>query len=142
MERSGIAPLLQKNIHSWSTKQHEAFKAGNLEQVAYYIQAKYQEVSSLVRQKGLEPAEIELLQKNIRNDERIIEYMKKSGGYLPRESQQRLDWILSAEKSANEYRLDRLVVKENKDIPTFQVKPETENPEKKRDQDYDLPSPL
>lgn len=135
-----LSPAAQ-NIHSWSTKQHEAFKTGNLEQVAYYIQAKYQEVSSLVRQKSLEPAEIELLQKNIRNDERIIEYMKKSGGYLPRESQQRLDRMLSAEKSANENRLDHLVLKENKDNPLFQAKPETENPEKKRDQDYDLPSP-
>jgi hypothetical protein len=135
-----LSPAAQ-NIHSWSTKQHEAFKTGNLEQVAYYIQAKYQEVGSLVRQKSLEPAEIELLQKNIRNDERIIEYMKKSGGYLPRESQQRLDRMLSAEKSANENRLDHLVLKENKDNPLFQAKPETENPEKKRDQDYDLPSP-
>jgi hypothetical protein len=49
--------------------------------------------------------------------------------------------MLSAEKSANENRLNHFVLKENKDNPLFQAKSETENPEKKRDQDYDFPSP-
>jgi len=130
-----------KNIHEWSKRQHEAFENLDIEQVTYYIQTKYQEVSSLRRQKQLEPYEIELLQRNIRNDERIIEYMKeKLGCYLSLKEQQRLDRTLLGEKSANEYRLNNVALKDNRVGSLFQKKSKTKNSENESDQDYDLPS--
>src|SRR5690606_30726806 len=38
-----------KNIHSWSEKQDEAFRNGDLNQVAYYINCKYNELSHFSR---------------------------------------------------------------------------------------------
>jgi hypothetical protein len=135
----GYLSTAAKNIHEWSKRQHEAFQNRNIEQVAYYIQTKYQELSSLGRQKTLEPYEIELLQRNIRNDERIIAYMKKQGCHLSRESEQRLDRVLSVEKSANESRLNNLFIEDKSISQLFQENPETEDLEGKSNQDYNLP---
>ena len=76
-----------KNIHSWSEKQHESFRKGDINQVAYYIGCKYNELSHFSRyEKGLNRDEIDIVQKNLRNDERIIDFMKKKAAI----------WIMTA----------------------------------------------
>ncbi|WP_333617004.1 hypothetical protein [Acinetobacter variabilis] len=132
-----------KLLYSWSEKQHEAFENRNLSQVAYYIQAKYQELSDYARYKqGLDCEEIALVQKIIRNDERIVDYMKKKGCYLAWDDQQRLDRILSVEKSANEHRLNNFVLNENKVDQLFQEKSEMKNLNNEKSHESDLPRSL
>ncbi len=139
----GYSSPVAQALHSWSVKQHEAFENRNLEQVAYYIQAKYQELSDFTRyKKGLDRDEIELVQKNIKNDERIVEYMKKKGLFLPWEAQKRLDRTLSVEKSANEHRLNNFVFKDNKVGQLFQEKSEIKKLDNGRSHNSDLPRPL
>ena len=92
--------------------------------------------------KGLDRDEIELVQKNIKNDERIVEYMKKKGSFLPWEAQKRLDRTLSVEKSANEHRLNNFVFKDNKVGQLFQEKSEIKKLDNGRSHNSDLPRPL
>ena len=123
-----------KNIHAWSEKQHEAFRKGDINQVAYYIGCKYNELSHFSRyEKGLNRDEIDIVQKNLRNDERIIDFMKKKGCYLNYDNRERLDRTFKLERYANESRLNDLVQKENTVQPIVQVKPEP----KAVDQDHD-----
>ncbi len=123
-----------KNIHSWSEKQHESFRKGDINQVAYYIGCKYNELSHFSRyEKGLNRDEIDIVQKNLRNDERIIDFMKKKGCHLNYDNRERLDRTFKLERYANESRLNDLVKKENKVQPIVQVKPEP----KVLDQDHD-----
>ena len=115
-----------KNIHAWSEKQHEAFRKGDINQVAYYIGCKYNEQNQNRRyEKGLNRDEIDIVQKNLRNDERIIDFMKKKGCYLNYDNRERLDRTFKLERYANESRLNDLVQKENTVQPSFQAKPET-----------------
>lgn len=126
-------------LHSWSVKQHEAFENRNLEQVAYYIQAKFQELSNYARyKKSLDRDEIDLVQKIIKNDERIIDYMKKNGCHLAWDDQQRLDRILFIEKSANEHRLNNFVLNENKISQLSQEKSEMKNVNNEKSHESDL----
>ena len=123
-----------KNIHSWSEKQHESFRKGDINQVAYYIGCKYNELSHFSRyEKGLNRDEIDIVQKNLRNDERIIDFMKKKGCHLNYDNRERLDRTFKLERYANESRLNDLVQKENTVQPIVQVKPEP----KALDQDQD-----
>ena len=137
-KNNGYRSPTAERIAVWSERQHEAFKNRNIEQVAYYIETKYQEIGHYQHYaNGLSRDEIDIVNKMIRNDERIVDYMKKQGCHLSWEDQQRLDRTLTAEKSANEYRLSNLVSKENKVVPLVQPKAE---PNKGRD--YDSPSPF
>jgi hypothetical protein len=123
-----------KNIHSWSEKQHESFRKGDINQVAYYIGCKYNELSHFSRyEKGLNRDEIDIVQKNLCNDERIIDFMKKKGCHLNYDNRERLDRTFKLERYANESRLNDLVQKENTVQPIVQVKPEP----KTLDQDQD-----
>lgn len=137
-KNNGYRSPTAERIAVWSERQHEAFKNRNIEQVAYYIETKYQEIGHYQHYaNGLSRDEIDIVNKMIRNDERIVDYMKKQGCHLSWEDQQRLDRTLTAEKSANEYRLSNLVSKENKVVPLVQPSAE---PNKGRD--YDSPSPF
>ncbi len=123
-----------KNIHSWSEKQDEAFRNGDLNQVAYYINCKYNELSHFSRyEKGLNRDEIDLVEKNVRNDERIIAYMQKKGCYLDYDRKVSVNRTLKLEKGENESRLKHLNQRENTVQPIVQVKPEP----KAIDQDQD-----
>ncbi len=114
-----------KNIHSWSEKQDEAFRNGDLNQVAYYINCKYNELSHFSRyEKGLNRDEIDLVEKNVRNDERIIAYMQKKGCYLDYDRKVSVNRTLKLEKGENESRLKHLNQRENTVQPIVQVKPE------------------
>ena len=123
-----------KNIHSWSEKQHEAFRKGDINQVAYYIGCKYNELSHFSRyEKGLNRDEIDIVQKNLRNDERIIDFMKKKGCHLDYDNRVRLEQTFRLERYETESRLNILVQKESTVQPIVQVKPEP----KAVDQDHD-----
>ena len=123
-----------KNIHSWSEKQHEAFRKGDINQVAYYIGCKYNELSHFSRyEKGLNRDEIDIVQKNLRNDERIIDFMKKKGCHLNYDNRVRLEQTFRLERYETESRLNTLVQKESTVQPIVQVKPEP----KAVDQDHD-----
>jgi hypothetical protein len=114
-----------KNIHSWSEKQHEAFRKGDINQVAYYIGCKYNELSHFSRyEKGLNRDEIDIVQKNLHNDERIIAYMQKKGCYLDYDRKVSVNRTLKLEKGENESRLNLLDKRENTVQPIVQVKPE------------------
>ena len=118
----------------WSERQHEAFKNRNIEQVAYYIETKYQEVGHYKHyEKGLSRDEIDIVNKMIRNDERIIDYMKKSGCHLNYDNRVRLEQTFRLERYETESRLNILVQKESTVQPIVQVKPEP----KAIDQDQD-----
>ena len=84
-------------------------------------------------EKGLNRDEIDIVQKNLRNDERIIDFMKKKGCHLNYDNRERLDRTFKLERYANESRLNDLVQKENTVQPIVQVKPEP----KALDQDQD-----
>lgn len=114
-----------KNIHSWSEAQHEAFRKGDLNQVAHYINCKYNELSHFSRsEKGLNRDEINLIEKNIRNDERIIAYMQKKGCYLDYDRKVSVNRTLKLEKGENESRLNHLEQRESTVQPISQVKSE------------------
>lgn len=123
-----------ERIQVWSERQHEAFKNRNIEQVAYYIETKYQELSHYKRyENGLSRDEINIVNSMLRNDERIIDYMKNSGCHLNYDTRQKLNRTFSLERTSSENRLNHLVKKENKVQPIVQVKPEP----KVLDQDHD-----
>ncbi|UNW08216.1 hypothetical protein MOV98_16970 (plasmid) [Acinetobacter variabilis] len=102
-------------IKIWSERQHEAFEKRNIEQVAYYIETKYQEIGHYHHyEKGLSRDEIDIINKMIRNDERIIDYMKKSGCHLNYDTRQKLNRTFSLERTSNEYHLNHLDKKKMK----------------------------
>ena len=74
----------------------------------------------------------------IRNDERIIDYMKKSGCHLNYDTRQKLNRTFSLERTSNEYRLNDLDKKENEVKPLFQAKPETKAIERNNDNGFTM----
>lgn len=126
-------------IKIWSERQHEAFEKRNIEQVAYYIETKYQEIGHYQHYaNGLSRDEIDIVNKMIRNDERIIDYMKKSGCHLNYDTRQKLNRTFSLERTSNEYRLNDLDKKENEVKPLFQAKPETKAIERNNDNGFTM----
>lgn len=126
-------------IKIWSERQHEAFEKRNIEQVAYYIETKYQEIGHYQHYaNGLSRDEIDIVNKMIRNDERIIDYMKKSGCHLNYDTRQKLNRTFSLERTSNEYRLNDLDKKENEVKPLFQPKAETKAIERNNDNGFTM----
>ena len=133
-KNNGYRSPTAERIAVWSERQHEAFKNRNIEQVAYYIETKYQEVGHYKHyEKGLSRDEIDIVNKMIRNDERIIAYMQKKGCYLDYDRKVSVNRTLKLEKGENESRLKHLNQRENTVQPIVQVKPEP----KAIDQDQD-----
>lgn len=124
-KNNGYRSPTAERIAVWSERQHEAFKNRNIEQVAYYIETKYQEIGHYQHYaNGLSRDEIDIVNKMIRNDERIIDYMKKSGCHLNYDTRQKLNRTFSLERTSNEYRLNDLVKKENEVKPLVHAKHE------------------
>lgn len=138
-KNNGYRSPTAERIAVWSERQHEAFKNRNIEQVAYYIETKYQELGHYKRyENGLSRDEINIVNSMIRNDERIIDYMKKSGCHLNYDTRQKLNRTFSLERTSNEYRLNDLVKKENEVKPLFQAKPETKAIERNNDNGFTM----
>ena len=136
-KNNGYRSPTAERIAVWSERQHEAFKNRNIEQVAYYIETKFQELGHYQHyEKGLSRDEIDIVNKMIRNDERIIDYMKKSGCHLNYDTRQKLNRTFSLERTSNEYRLNDLVKKENEVKPLSQAKPETKAIERDNDNGF------
>ena len=124
-KNNGYRSPTAERIAVWSERQHEAFKNRNIEQVAYYIETKYQEIGHYQHYaNGLSRDEIDIVNKMIRNDERIIDYMKKSGCHLNYDTRQKLNRTFSLERTSNEYRLNDLDKKENEVKPLVHAKHE------------------
>lgn len=133
-KNNGYRSPTAERIAVWSERQHEAFKNRNIEQVAYYIETKFQELGHYQHyEKGLSRDEIDIVNKMIRNDERIIAYMQKKGCYLDYDRKVSVNRTLKLEKGENESRLKHLNQRENTVQPIVQVKPEP----KAIDQDQD-----
>ena len=138
-KNNGYRSPTAERIAVWSERQHEAFKNRNIEQVAYYIETKFQELGHYEHyEKGLSRDEIDIVNKMIRNDERIIDYMKKSGCHLNYDTRQKLNRTFSLERTSNEYRLNDLDKKENEVKPLFQAKPETKAIERNNDNGFTM----
>ena len=138
-KNNGYRSPTAERIAVWSERQHEAFKNRNIEQVAYYIETKFQELGHYQHyEKGLSRDEIDIINKMIRNDERIIDYMKKSGCHLNYETRQKLNRTFSLERISNEYCLNDLDKKENEVKPLFQAKPETKAIERNNDNGFTM----
>lgn len=138
-KNNGYRSPTAERIAVWSERQHEAFKNRNIEQVAYYIETKFQELGHYEHyEKGLSRDEIDIVNKMIRNDERIIDYMKKSGCHLNYDTRQKLNRTFSLERTSNEYRLNDLDKKENEVKPLFQAKPETKAIERDNDNGFTM----
>lgn len=138
-KNNGYRSPTAERIAVWSERQHEAFKNRNIEQVAYYIETKYQEIGHYQHyENGLSRDEIDIINKMIRNDERIIDYMKKSGCHLNYETRQKLNRTFSLERISNEYCLNDLDKKENEVKPLFQAKPETKAIERNNDNGFTM----
>ncbi|NLN58979.1 MAG: hypothetical protein GX151_13915 [Gammaproteobacteria bacterium] len=138
-KNNGYRSPTAERIAVWSERQHEAFKNRNIEQVAYYIETKYQEIGHYQHYaNGLSRDEIDIVNKMIRNDERIIDYMKKSGCHLNYDTRQKLNRTFSLERTSNEYRLNDLDKKENEVKPLFQAKPETKAIERNNDNGFTM----
>ena len=138
-KNNGYRSPTAERIAVWSERQHEAFKNRNIEQVAYYIETKFQELGHYQHyENGLSRDEIDIVNKMIRNDERIIDYMKKSGCHLNYDTRQKLNRTFSLERTSNEYRLNDLVKKENEVKPLFQAKPETKAIERNNDNGFTM----
>lgn len=138
-KNNGYRSPTAERIAVWSERQHEAFKNRNIEQVAYYIETKFQELGHYEHyEKGLSRDEIDIVNKMIRNDERIIDYMKKSGCHLNYDTRQKLNRTFSLERTSNEYRLNDLDKKENEVKPLFQAKPETKAIEHNNDNGFTM----
>ena len=138
-KNNGYRSPTAERIAVWSERQHEAFKNRNIEQVAYYIETKFQELGHYEHyEKGLSRDEIDIVNKMIRNDERIIAYMKKSGCHLNYDTRQKLNRTFSLERTSNEYRLNDLDKKENEVKPLFQAKPETKAIERDNDNGFTM----
>ncbi len=138
-KNNGYRSPTAERIAVWSERQHEAFKNRNIEQVAYYIETKFQELGHYQHyEKGLSRDEIDIVNKMIRNDERIIDYMKKSGCHLNYDTRQKLNRTFSLERTSNEYRLNDLDKKENEVKPLFQAKPETKAIERNNDNGFTM----
>ena len=138
-KNNGYRSPTSERIAVWSERQHEAFKNRNIEQVAYYIETKYQELGHYKRyENGLSRDEINIVNSMIRNDERIIDYMKKSGCHLNYDTRQKLNRTFSLERTSNEYRLNDLDKKENEVKPLFQAKPETKAIERNNDNGFTM----
>ena len=136
-KNNGYRSATAESIQVWSERQHEAFKNRNIEQVAYYIETKYQELGHYKRyENGLSRDEINIVNSMLRNDERIIDYMKKSGCHLNYDTRQKLDRTYSLERTSNENRLNHLVKKENEVKPLFQPKAETKAIERDNDNGF------
>ena len=128
-----------ERIQVWSERQHEAFKNRNIEQVAYYIETKYQELGHYKRyENGLSRDEINIVNSMLRNDERIIDYMRKSGCHLNYDTKQKLNRTYSLERTSNENRLNHFVKKENEVKPLFQPKAETKAIEHNNDNGFTM----
>lgn len=124
-KNNGYRSPTAERIAVWSERQHEAFKNRNIEQVAYYIETKFQELGHYQHyEKGLSRDEIDIVNKMIRNDERIIAYMQKKGCYLDYDRKVSVNRTLKLEKGENESRLKHLNQRENTVQPIVQVKPE------------------
>ena len=126
-KNNGYRSPTAERIAVWSERQHEAFKNRNIEQVAYYIETKFQELGHYQHyEKGLSRDEIDIVNKMIRNDERIIAYMQKKGCYLDYDRKVSVNRTLKLEKGENESRLKHLNQRENtvQLQPIVQVKPE------------------
>ena len=138
-KNNGYRSPTAERIAVWSERQHEAFKNRNIEQVAYYIETKFQELGHYQHyENGLSRDEIDIVNKMIRNDERIIDYMKKSGCHLNYDTRQKLNRTFSLERTSNEYRLNDLDKKENEVKPLFQAKPETKAIERDNDNGFTM----
>ena len=138
-KNNGYRSPTAERIAVWSERQHEAFKNRNIEQVAYYIETKFQELGHYQHyENGLSRDEIDIVNKMIRNDERIIDYMKKSGCHLNYDTRQKLNRTFSLERTSNEYRLNDLDKKENEVKPLFQAKPETKAIERNNDNGFTM----
>ena len=138
-KNNGYRSPTAERIQVWSERQHEAFKNRNIEQVAYYIETKYQEVGHYKHyEKGLSRDEIDIVNRMLRNDERIIDYMKKSGCHLNYDNRVRLEQTFRLERYETESRLNILVQKENKVKPLFQPKAETKSPERNNDSGFTM----
>ena len=138
-KNNGYRSPTAERIQIWSERQHEAFKNRNIEQVAYYIETKYQELGHYKHyEKGLSRDEIDIVNNMLRNDERIIDYMKKSGCHLNYDTRQKLNRTFSLERTSNENRLNHLVKKENEVKPLFQPKAETKAIERNNDNGFTM----
>lgn len=129
-------------LHEWSESQNKALKERNTPAILSAIQGKYDKVSDLVRQNTLEAYEIELFQRMVANDKRLIEELK-SYTHVSREDQNRFKQIFSIEQTANADRLSKLQEQESVEQPTFEPKsdPTPSKPTKENTRTYDSPSP-
>ncbi len=138
-KNNGYRSPTAERIAVWSERQHEAFKNRNIEQVAYYIETKYQELGHYKHyENGLSRDEIDIVKSMLRNDERIIDYMKKSGCHLNYDTRQKLNRTFSLERTSNENRLNHLVKKENEVKPLFQPSAETKAIERNNDNGFTM----
>ena len=138
-KNNGYRSPTAERIQVWSERQHEAFKNRNIEQVAYYIETKYQELGHYKHyEKGLSRDEINIVNSMLRNDERIIDYMKNSGCHLNYDTRQKLNRTYSLERTSNENRLNHLDKQENTVKPLFQPKAETKAIELNNDNGFTM----